>query len=138
MLDKGADPGAKNIADVPVLTIAAVRKDDEAPAIVKELIDAGANVNRVGKDGDVAVLEVVKNGRPDVLQILIDRQAVLGLVHDSEGNDLLSIAEKRGNLDIVKILNAGLESEKDKIQNLKSVDNFINLIQQYAFSVLCQ
>ena len=133
LLEKGADPHAKNIADIPVLQIAVVRKDDEAPGIVKNLINGGANVNAVSKNGNTAVLEAVKNGRADILQILIDAHAVLGLVRDAQGYDLLSIAESRGNLDIVKILHAGLDAEKDKLEALKSQGNFINLIQQYAY-----
>ena len=133
LLDKGADPEAKNVAGLPVLMIAIIRKDSEAPKIVQNLIEAGANVNKVAGDGNMAVIEAVKGGRPDILQILIDNRAVLGIVHDREGNDLLTMAETRGNLEIVKILNAGLENEKDKIQGLKSQDNFINLVQQYAF-----
>ena len=133
LLDQGANPQSRNIADVPVLLIAIARKDAEAPKIVESILKAGANVNSVSKTGDVAVLEAVKNGRPDILQILIDHHAVLSVVHDVDGSDLLSIAEARGNLDIVKILNAGLENEKDKFQSLRSEENFINLIQQYAF-----
>jgi len=133
LLDKGADPESKNSAGLPVLLIATIRKDQQAPKIVAALLKAGANINRVSPDGNVAVLEAVKGGRPDVLQILIDHRAVLGLVRDRDGNDLLTIAENRGNLEIVNILNAGLENEKDKIQDLKSEDNFIKMVQEYAF-----
>ncbi len=133
LLDKGADPEAKNAAGLPVLLIATIRKDDEGPKIVEALIKGGSNVNKIAIDGNMAVLEAVRGGRPDVLQILIDNRAVLGAVRDHEGNDLLTIAETRGNLQIVKILNAGLENEKDKVESLKSQDNFIKLVQQYSF-----
>lgn len=133
LLDKNANPEARNTAGIPVLLIATIRKDEEAPKIAHALIKAGANVNKVAQNGNMAVIEAVRNGRPDVLQVLIDNRAVLAMVRDSENKTLLEIAEIRSNLEIVKILNAGLEKEKDKIQALKSQSNFIKLVQQYAF-----
>jgi ankyrin repeat protein len=133
LLEQGADPNARNDARLPVLMIATIRKDEEAPKIAAELLKKGANVNIIGPNGTPPVLEAVRGGRADVLQVLIDNKAVLGTVTDSSGHDLLALAERRGDLEIVDILNAAQEKEKDLIESLKSEDNFIRLIQEYSF-----
>lgn len=133
LLQQGADPDAKNAVGLPVVVIATIRKDEDAPKILSALLKGGANVNATEPNGNVAVVEAVKGGRPDVLQILIDNHAVLSFAHDPNGIDLRTMAEKRGNLDILDIVNAGLDREKDQIEALRSKENFINLVQQYSF-----
>ena len=133
LLKQNADPNARNDARIPVLIIAVVRKDDEAPNIVKYLLAAGANVNVLGPQNNVPVLEAVKSGRPDVLQLLIDSGAVLAGVFDGQGQDLLTVAETRGDYQIISSLNAGLANEKDKINAMKSPASFVKMVQHYAY-----
>ncbi len=133
LLDQNADPNTVNPANIPVLIIAIIRKDDEAPKIVKYLIKAGAKVNVATADGNMPIIEAVKNGRTDILQLLIDNKAVLGGITDAQGHDLQTLAENRADLQIISVLNAGMDSEKEKLQALKSQDNFIRLVQEYSY-----
>ena len=133
LLKQNADPNARNDARIPVLIIAVVRKDDESPNIVKYLLANGANVNILGPQNNTPVLEAVKAGRPDVLQLLIDGGAVLAGVYDVNGQDLLTLAQNRGDYQIISTLNAGIAAEKDRFNAMKSPESFVKMVQRYAY-----
>ncbi|MBI5788169.1 MAG: ankyrin repeat domain-containing protein [Candidatus Schekmanbacteria bacterium] len=72
-------------------------------AVVKFLLDHGANVNNRMKNGATALLLAVENGHDEVVQVLLDHGADLEIKHNSGATPLMEAA-KRGNIPIVRAL----------------------------------
>jgi hypothetical protein len=71
------------------------------PAVIKLLIDAGANVNWRDAAGQSLVMNAVEH--PDIVKLLIDAKADVNAANDYKITPLASAAE-RGNLESVKLL----------------------------------
>ena len=71
--------------------------------IVKQLIDAGADVNQANAHGTTPLLCAVEFGRPELVKLLLESGAKTN-VRDSQCREPLGYAVKFGNLDLVKML----------------------------------
>lgn len=71
--------------------------------IVKQLIDAGADVNQANAHGTTPLLCAVEFGRPELVKLLLESGAKTN-VRDSQSREPLGLAVKFGNLALVKML----------------------------------
>ena len=83
-----------------ILLIAVIKN---CSAVVKELIEAGADVNYVDRNGRTALLEAANEARPAVARELITAGADVNYI-DKYNNTALLEAVKRGCLSVVKEL----------------------------------
>jgi ankyrin repeat protein len=72
LLDKGADPNAKNDSGVTALMLAAARASSPALQI---LLDRGAEVNARDRIGRTALTIAVRQGDADPVQLLLEHKA---------------------------------------------------------------
>jgi ankyrin repeat protein len=92
--------------------------------IGKLLIEKGADINYVDKNGCVPILYAVRNNKLDYINFLIESSADLRKI----GTKLLCIAMQKGYIDIVKLL---LEKEGDYNKN----DSFRQDILRHAITL---
>eukprot|EP00434_Breviolum_minutum_P032768 symbB.v1.2.028979.t1/scaffold2981.1/size65978/4 len=71
--------------------------------IVKELINAKADLNLKDKNGDTALMWAAKKGHREIVKELISAKADLNL-KDKDGNTALILAAKKGHTGIVREL----------------------------------
>jgi ankyrin repeat protein len=72
---------------------------------VRQLLDKGANVNAIGKDGWTALHWAVRDaGAPAVIKLLLEKGAKPNVVTSDFGYSPLVYAAERGRLSIVKML----------------------------------
>ena len=133
LLERGANPKAVNASDVPVIFLAALRRDDDAPKMVAELLKRGADVNSVNPNGEIIVLEVARKGRADVLKQLINANAVLWKAHDAKNQTIDKIAAERGDKEIIDIVTKGVADEKSKLTALKSDDTLVKMVKKLSY-----
>jgi uncharacterized protein len=90
LLELGADPNLPNVDDSPPLLAAtgvgalgdgdeAAGTEEEAFAAVKLLLDLGADVNAVDKNGETAMHGAAYQDRPKVVHLLADRGANINI-----------------------------------------------------------
>jgi uncharacterized protein len=77
--------------------------DRKRAAIAKLLLDQGARIDAVDKDGWTALMWAAWSGTTEVTKVLIARGASVGN-QDRQGNTALTIAAQRGNAAIVEAL----------------------------------
>ncbi|MGK2857226.1 MAG: ankyrin repeat domain-containing protein [Thermoanaerobaculia bacterium] len=80
--------------------------DVKSPAVVKVLVDAGADVNATGPYRQSPLMGAASMGNPDVVRILLAGGADPNIPNEY-GIAPLSVAAEQGQLEIVKILIAG-------------------------------
>ncbi|PYQ29556.1 MAG: hypothetical protein DMF56_11360 [Acidobacteria bacterium] len=71
--------------------------------VIKEMLDAGIDVNTVAEGDGTALIGAAKGGHEELVRYLIDRGADVNLASRGDGNPLINAA-REGHLEIVRIL----------------------------------
>ena len=103
LLKQGASANGVNESGVPLISLASSRSDSESLAIVKLLVEAGADVNKTDRRGQNALFHAAKTGNKEVVEYLL-AQKIRYTATDSAGNNARVIAYQTGHNDIVEIL----------------------------------
>jgi hypothetical protein len=99
LLGKDVTADEKNDAGVPLIALAAARKDRDGMDVVKVLVAAGANLNAQDATGQTALFYAVKQGNKDAVDYLLAKGANYYAV-DSSGNTARNLAYTTGHKDI--------------------------------------
>jgi len=99
LLKQGASPDGKNDKGVPLLALAAARKDDEGLNVVKALVEAGAHIDGKDSDGQTALFYAAKQGNQKIVDYLLARGADY-YATDNSGNTARNLAYTSGHQDI--------------------------------------
>jgi len=73
-------------------------------AILRRLLDTGANVATTDTSGDTLLMAAVRSGNPDAVQVLLDRGANVNEAEPSYGHTALMWAVRRNDTAIMKLL----------------------------------
>ncbi len=114
LLSRGASANQTDANGVPLLSLAAARKDEEGLSVVKMLLDNGADINGVDAKGQTALFYAGKNGNRPVAELLLDR-GINYNVTDDNGNIARTVAFRAGNPKIVDAIDAYVVSQSEKI-----------------------
>ena len=136
LLQKGADPNALNAAKMPAILVAVMnrRPDDvENYGIIKALMDAGADPNTMGPNGELLIIEAVKKASPEIISLLIENQDIVLSVKDVYGKTLLSLASERKDDKVFALISQGIAEQDARLKDLQNPNNLTKMLQQYAF-----
>lgn len=90
-------------------------------AVVKQLLDKGADVNVRDKEGQTALMKAVWNNHADVVAVLLQKGAVLP-VNDVKGNNAVSMAKVRNDRKVLEALvKAGVKELKEDLDKIAPV-----------------
>lgn len=116
LLSKGANPNGVNAEGLPLLLVAASRKDGEALGAVQALLEGGADVNTKDKQGQTALYYASRAGKPGVVEHLLKNRIDYYSL-DNNGDIARTIAFRAGHDDIVKLMDAYVKSQTILAQN---------------------
>lgn len=116
LLLKGANANATNKEGLPVLLVAAGRKDAEAVNVVKALISGGANINAKDTTGQTALYYAAKNGNADIVDFLL-KNRIDYYSMDNNGDIARTIAFRAGNNNIVDIMDKFVRDQTLQVNN---------------------
>jgi ankyrin repeat protein len=102
LLEAGADPNLRN-ADT-LLTPLSLALDGTYPAMVKVLLEHGANPNDKLADGDTPLMLTARTGITEFTQLLLEHGAEPDARHEEFGYSALMLAANAGDLAAVKLL----------------------------------
>lgn len=102
LLEAGADPNLRN-ADT-MLTPLSLALDGTYPAMVKVLLEHGANPNDKLADGDTPLMLTARTGITEFTQLLLEHGAEPDARHEEFGYSALMLAANAGDLASVKLL----------------------------------
>jgi hypothetical protein len=121
LIEKGASPDEVNDSKTPLISLASSRSDAQGLAIIKILLEAGADINKVDSRGKNALIYAAKSGNKAVVEYLLSKKIKFAAV-DNSGSNARSIAYLTGNNEIVEILdnyvrgqNEAARKESDEI-----------------------
>jgi uncharacterized protein len=100
ILDRGADPNAKDDLAVPALNAAAFNGN---LTVVSELIRRGADINSRDEAGFTPLMAACYNGHKDIVRVLLERGADPNIKNQS-GRTARIIAYQRGYSEITDLL----------------------------------
>lgn len=113
LLKQGADPNAKNENGVPILALAAARKDEDSLKAVQTLIEAGADINAKDAGGQTALFYAAKDGKKEIVQYLLER-GIQYYTPDQNGDIARTIAYKAGHQEIMELMDAFVANQTKK------------------------
>jgi virulence-associated protein VapD len=131
ILDRGANPNAKDKHDWTALAIAANRKDGKALEISKLLLDKGADPNIEQTHGQYPLATAVMAGNAPLVQYLIHKGANTH-VKSPNGNNLEEAARIRGYDDIAEYISKMFFEEDQYAQYLASDTHRQQLVEKIA------
>jgi ankyrin repeat protein len=102
LLEAGADPNLRN-ADT-MLTPLSIALDGTYPAMVKLLLEHGANPNDKLADGDTPLMLAARTGIAEFTQLLLEYGAEPDARHEEFGYSALMLAANAGDVAAVKLL----------------------------------
>lgn len=115
LVKQGASPNQTNDEGVPLLALAASRKDKEAPNVVKALLESDANVNAKDQQGKTALFYAAKYGNKEIVLYLMD-QKIDYYATDNSGNIARTVAFQAGHKDIVEAMDGWVNSQTEAVQ----------------------
>jgi len=102
LIGKGADLEQKDDTDGATALAVAVYRDQAA--VMKLLIDAGADVNTQTKQGFTPLSLAAEKGNADLIKLLLKKGANVGIKNFVSGQDALWISSLFGHVDIMQLL----------------------------------
>lgn len=102
LLEAGADPNLRN-ADTMLIPLS-LALDGTYPAMVKVLLEHGANPNDKLADGDTPLMLTARTGITEFTQLLLEHGAEPDARHEEFGYSALMLAANAGDLAAVKLL----------------------------------
>lgn len=114
LIDQGASPNQQDSNGVPVLTLAAARKDEEGINVVKALLAGGADINAKNKEGQSALFAAARQGNRDTVKYLLE-QGIRYYDTDNTGNIARNVAYSSGHKDITEMMDAFVKEHAQKI-----------------------
>ena len=128
LLQAGADPNARGESGVAVLVTGVIQGDAE---IVRMLLDAGADPNTLAEQ-DLSVLAIaVDRGNTQVVRLLLEAGA------DPNGPGIAELAQRSGNADILRLLEAGALTAEALLTLAELGLNALGNIDTFIEGMLC-
>lgn len=113
-LRKSPQPNIANEENVPILSVAARRRDDEGIRVMTALIEAGANVNIADSQGQTPLFYAARRGNIPGIRLLLAKGAEYYHA-DTHGDTARNIAFSMGFNDVVQEIDGFVKSENARV-----------------------
>ncbi len=118
LLNKGADPNAKDSHGWTALAIASDRNDANATPVAAALISKGANIN-LGKDNNYPLINAIKNNNTALVALLLEHNVNIR-IRDPKGRSPLALAKEMGNVSVAYFIEKKIFEENQLQAYLRS------------------
>jgi ankyrin repeat protein len=132
LLRKGADANYVNSSGMPMVSVAAARKDEDALNVLKVLVEGGADVNQGGLNNQYPLVIAVRDGNPNMVKYLVFEKNANLNVRDLNGNTPIDIAEYNANDAIIDIIKELKERQQEQLAILRSPERRNALMKEWA------
>jgi|GEM_PF-3148490 len=114
LVRQGASPDEINEDGVPLIALAAKRKDKEALTVLKTLLELGADINAKDTMGQTALFYAAKDGNTENVKFLLDNN-INYYALDNNGDLARNIAFREGHNNIVQMLDGFVNEQSVKV-----------------------
>ena len=134
LLKDGVEPNLE-IEEVPLLIIALKRK--ASLEVIKELINAGANMHYTNEDGVSVLDEAIESKNLEIVKFLVESGIDVNATKRGSGFTPLMVATTLGNSELVEfLLQNGAKREVKDNNNLTALDYAIKTGQKKIIPLL--
>ncbi len=133
LLKKGANPNAKNEVGLPMVSVAASRKDKDAVPVLRTLLKAGANVNRGGVNNQYPIIIAARENNVDMMRFLVEEAEADYTVRDLNGMLPLEIADYFGNPDTAELIRDLTERQLEEERYQRSDERRNEVMKELAY-----
>lgn len=137
LLERGGDPNITTRTGMPLVSVAALRKDDGAVAVMRALVEAGANVNEGGRNKEYPIIIAARENNTAMMRYLIEEAGADYMVENRDGLTPLEIAEYYGYHDSLALLRARTETRVQE-HHWRSSDEHRDLLYQELGLAFCE
>lgn len=120
LIESGASPNQTDKEGIPVLLLAAARKDPEGVNVVKALVEKGADINITDAKKQTALFYAARNGNAAIVQYLLDMK-IDYYATDKSGNVARTVAYNAKHPEIVALMDRHI-TEQAKAINQQYVE----------------
>lgn len=131
LLEKGANPNARNKQGETALEVAFQRNDGESSGMSLALVDKGASIDVPDSTGNPPIFGAIKYRQFKVVKLLMDKGVDLHL-KSAEGVPLFDYAKVYGDPDTLKLLQDMLDKEKANADRLRDPNRFKEIVKIYT------
>lgn len=132
LLHQGANPNAISTEKWPVVSLAALRADDKGFAIVKLLVEAGADLNVRDANGETPLMNAISINNADMVKYMIERGADFHAVNQ-EGRTVQQFALHYGNERIAFLVSEAIRLEEKRIREGRSRKRMYRMLDDYIY-----
>lgn len=128
LIKQGAAANATNDAKVPLLSLAAARKDSEAVPVMDALLAGGADVNAKDANGQTALFYAARSGNKISVELLL-RKGIDYYSLDNFGDIARTVAFRAERKDIVDMMDNFVRAQSERALNLNEATNKLAMEQ---------
>ncbi len=115
VLDSGISPNLTNDEGIPLLALAATRKDPEGISVMKTLLEAGADIDGRDTQGQTALFHAARVGNTDAVMLLLENNTNYYQV-DNNGDIARNIAHREGHTELLTAMDDFVKAQAEKIK----------------------
>lgn len=115
LVDMGQSPNLTNDEGVPILALAAMRKDPEGINVLQTLLDSGADINARDIQGQTALFHAARVGNKESVMFLLQHGINYYQV-DNNGDIARNIAHQEGHAELLASMDDFVKLEAEKIK----------------------
>ncbi len=128
LLKQGASVDEVNESGTPLIALAAIRLDSEGLAVMRLLVESGADINKLDNRGQNALFYAAKAGNKEATKYLLAKKINYSAT-DSSGNDARIAAYQTGHNEIIEILDSFVREQNEL--NRKRYEEINKHINEY-------
>lgn len=133
LLKKGANPQGVNELDMPLVSVAASRRDGQAVPILRALIAAHANINQGGLSRQFPIIIAARNGDVEVMDFLLHEALADVSVRDPNGVLPRDIAAQSGYPEIAAMIDEIQQVRHATQAAMRSPERRLKLLHDYVY-----
>lgn len=127
LLKQGADANTKNKKGVPVMAIAATRKDLEGIKVVQALKAGGGNMEVEDNEGQTPIFYAARSGNIDIVGYFLQQGAQYYHMDKSQ-NIARTYAFREGRTDVVRFMDEFVENQQTEIK--RQYDEYYRIMNE--------
>lgn len=132
LLARKVDPNSVDENGWPVLSLAAVRADDQALPIAKALVEAGADLNKEDPNGDTPLMKAISSNNVMLVHYLITKGGDFYAIN-KKGRNVKDFADWIGNEKIIGLIDEAIRLDQERIRISKSKQRMYRLLDEYIY-----
>lgn len=131
-LKAGANPNAVGEDKWPAISLAAMRGDEEGAKIVRQLVEAGADLNVRDANGETPLMNAIATNNAPLVKYMIEHGADFRAI-SPKGQTIKAFAEHYGDPTVAALVAEAIRLDDKRIAEGRSPRRFYRMMDDYIY-----